>query len=296
VGVSLPDDVRAASAQIARRARWVRVDPSAITSVQPGPAPGLDAERHYLDGDPTAVAMYLLSLDAINFGSGWFGQLHKGQASGRSLSGYFTVASGLADRFRAEGPWTASQLRVMSTAEVAATLGQAPDLELVALYAQALRALGRFMGDGGALDVVARAHGSAAALASLLAEGMAMFDDVGFYKRAQITASDLALGGVACFGDLDDLTIFADNLVPHVLRCDGVLVYHERLAAHIDAGRPLRAGGAEREIRGCAVHACVQIARRTGVAERLLDSWLWNRGQSPAYKARPRHRCRTVYY
>jgi len=38
-----------------------------------------------------------------------------------------------------------------------------------------------------------------------------------------------------------------------------------------------------------------------GVAEfrdlnRLLDNWLWNRGQEPQYKARPRHRCRCVYY
>ncbi len=44
-----------------------------------------------------------------------------------------------------------------------------------------------------------------------------MFDDRGFYKRAQIVASDLALAGVARFADLDRLTIFADNLVPHVL-------------------------------------------------------------------------------
>jgi hypothetical protein len=28
----------------------------------------------------------------------------------------------------------------------------------------------------------------------------------------------------------------------------------------------------------------------------VLDMWLWNRGQAPEIKARPRHRCRTVYY
>ena len=63
------------------------------------------------------------------------------------------------------------------------------------------------------------------------------------------------------FHDLDRLTIFADNLVPHVLRCDGVLVYDARLAAHIDAGRELRPGPQEREIRACAVHACELLAR-----------------------------------
>jgi hypothetical protein len=125
---------------------------------------------------------------------------------------------------------------------------------------------------------------------------MALFNDRGFYKRAQIVPANLALAGVATFDDLDRLTIFADNLVPHVLRCDGVLIYDERLAAHIDAGRQLRVGPQEREIRACAVHACELLSSRLGIAPRVLDNWLWNRGQSAQYKARPRHRCRCVYY
>jgi len=32
------------------------------------------------------------------------------------------------------------------------------------------------------------------------------------------------------------------------------------------------------------------------VAPRVLDNWLWNRGQEPRNKARPRHRCRCVFY
>jgi hypothetical protein len=133
-------------------------------------------------------------------------------------------------------------------------------------------------------------------LAEQLAGGMAMFADRGFYKRAQIAGSDLALAGVASFRDIDRLTIFADNLVPHVLRCDGVLVYDERLAAHIDAGRLLRPGPLEREIRACAVHACALLAQRTGMTERDIDNALWTRGGAPEYKAIPRHRCRTIFY
>ena len=63
---------------------------------------------------------------------------------------------------------------------------------------------------------------------------MPFFDDRGFYKRAQIVANDFALAGIAEFDDLDRLTIFADNLVPHVLRIDGVLRYDDQLAARID--------------------------------------------------------------
>jgi Potential Queuosine, Q, salvage protein family len=292
VALSIGDRVRAHGAAIAAQARSVRIDLDALQALEPGPSPELDPQRHYLEGPAADVADYLLVLDAINFGSGWFPTLRKRVGS----SGYFTVAWALADRWRAGAGWTSAQLRAMRTEEVADTLGQARDHELMALFAQALRELGRFLGPRRALDVVADARGSALRLAELLSTGMTMWHDDGFYKRAQIAGSDLALGGVAEFGDLDALTIFADNLVPHVLRCEGVLVYDERLAAHIDAGRLVRPGPQEREIRGCAVHACALIAERTGMTERDIDNALWYRGQRPEYKARPRHRCRTVYY
>jgi hypothetical protein len=125
---------------------------------------------------------------------------------------------------------------------------------------------------------------------------MPFFDDRGFYKRAQIVPNDMALTGVATFADLDRLTIFADNLVPHVLRVDGVLHYEPRLAERIDRGELLPPGREETEIRACAVHACELIAARLGVPARVLDTWLWNRGQEPRYKALPRHRTRTTAY
>jgi hypothetical protein len=292
VALSLGDSVREHGAAIAAQARSVRIDVDALETLEPGPSPELDPQRHYLEGPTADVADYLLVLDAINFGSGWFPTLRKRVGS----SGYFTVAWALADRWRAGAGWTSAQLRAMRTEEVADTLGQARDHELMALFAQALRELGHFLGPRRALDLVADARGSALRLAERLSSGMTMWHDKGFYKRAQIAGSDLALGGVAEFGDLDALTIFADNLVPHVLRCEGVLVYDDRLAAHIDAGRLVRPGPQEREIRGCAVHACALIAKRTGMTERDIDNALWYRGQRPEYKARPRHRCRTVYY
>ena len=284
--------MRASCAQIAAHARSVSIDLDALAGVEPGPPPALDPVRHYLEGSRAEVAAYLLTLDAVNFGSGWFPTLRKRAGS----SGYFTVAWALADRFRAHGPWTPAQLRALRTDEVAETLGQPRDHELMALYAQALRALGRFLGERDALAVARGARGSGQALAAELAGSMALFADRGFYKRAQIVPANLALAGVARFRDLHRLTIFADNLVPHVLRCDGVLRLDPDLAAHIDSGRLLPAGRREREIRACAVHACALIAARAGASEHELDNWLWSRGQAPEYKALPRHRTRSVYY
>jgi hypothetical protein len=290
--MGLCDGVRASCEAIARSARYVRIDLGRVDGIEPGPEPRLDPERHYLEGSPEDVATFTLALDSINFGSGWFPTLRKRPG----CSGYNTIAWALTDRFRAEGPWTPAELRALEARELADVLGQNGDHELMALYARALNQLGDFLGERSALDVVAAAGGSAERLAEQLVAGMPMYDDPGFYKRAQIAPADLVLAGVAELDDLDRLTIFADNLVPHVLRVDGVLVYAPELAAHIDSGELLPAGEREREIRACAVVACEHVAGRLGVPPRTLDNWLWNRGQQPRYKAAPRHRTRTTAY
>jgi hypothetical protein len=130
--------------------------------------------------------------------------------------------------------------------------------------------------------------------------------DVPFFKRAQLTAADLALAfdgkGWGRFDDLDRLTIFADNLVPHVLRVDGVLEYDRPLLDTISAGELVPAGSDEEiEIRAVGLHAVELLTaecRRQGrdLTPMQLDYLLWNRGQAPAYKAIPRHRTRTVFY
>jgi hypothetical protein len=292
----LSDAVRQHCAAVAERARWVAIDRERLGAYdldgpEPEP-PALDPVRHYLEGSPPDVAAYVLILDAINFGSGWFPLLAKRHGS----SGYYTIAWALADHVRAAGIPSNAELRAIATDDIAAILEQDPALELMSLYAQALRELGRFLGARTALEVIGHAKGSAQRLAATLAGGLPMFADHGFYKRAQIVPSDLALAGVARFDDLDRLTIFADNLVPHVLRCDGVLTYHPDLAAHIDARALLPMDEREHEIRACAVHACELLAARLRVAPRVLDTWLWNRGQGEPYKAQPRHRTRTVFY
>ena len=62
---------------------------------------------------------------------------------------------------------------------------------------------------------------------------------VPFLKRAQIAAADLARAGVT-LPRPRRLTMFADNLVPHVLRLDGILSFDPLLR------RSDRARGADR--------------------------------------------------
>ena len=280
----LTDRVRHYCAGVAATARHVRIDPEA--AVAAGGISGLNPTLHFLEGPRTDVARYVLILDAINFGSGWFGELD-------------TTTDALTQRLTAHtrergAPWTAAELRALDGAAVADVLGLDAGHQLTRLYSAALNHLGVFLADRPILDVVGD---SAEALAERLAAGMPFFDDRGFYKRAQITANDLHLSGVVDFPDVGALTVFADNLIPHVLRLDGVLVYSDELAERVDACVELTAGGEfERELRACDVHACEQIAARLGVAPALLDNWLWNRGRQPPYSERPAHITHTVYY
>jgi len=174
-------------------------------------------------------------------------------------------------------------------------------VELMGLFCSALNDLGNYVASqfGGSFpSLVAQAENSAERLVSILNE-MSFYQDVGFYKRAQLTAADLSVAHVAQFADLDRLTIFADNLVPHVLRVDGILSYAPGLLERIEREELIPAGSIEeREIRACALHAVELIAGalRHEVTPMQLDYLLWNRGQLPAYKAQPRHRTRTVLY
>jgi hypothetical protein len=273
-------------------ARWVHIDDDGLDRIVAGDPPALDPGDHFLDGGPEAVCLYVLALDAVNFGSGWFPAL-EGRPGGFE---YAVVARRLADQFRGPGAWNPGNLRGMLPADAAAVFHLPRGHPLADHFARALRELGAFLAGRTALEVVAAADGSAEALAADLAAGMAMWRDVGFYKRAQLAASDLALAGVARFDDLDRLTIFADNLVPHVLRIDGALRLEPDLAAHLDAGRILPPGRPERELRASAVVAGERLAKRLGVTERDLDGMLWQRGQDPRYRRLPPHRCRTVFY
>ena len=276
---------------MAGAARWIQIDAGSLADT--GSREGLDPGLHFLEGEPEEVARYVLVLDSVNFGSGWFESLElpAGESGTSALSRRLTEHAR-----RRGGPWSSAELRSSTPAGVADVLGQPADHPLMTLYAEALVQLGRWLGDASALTRITAADGSADAFARSLATGMPFFADAGFYKRAQIAANDLVHAGVAEFDDIDELTIFADNLVPHVLRADGVLTYASELSGRVDAGIPLEPGSAmEVEIRACAVHACELIARDRQVPPRTLDNWLWNRGEDDPPAGRP-HVTRTVFY
>lgn len=313
--------IRSSCRLVAEQAGYVRIQESRVAAyaaslpLQQALYPEHDARYHYL-GHGEDTAAFFVTLDAINFMSGYNPHLKKRPG----LSGYFTIAAALNDHYQARGPLSASELTCLDSARCASIFGQDPGnpvaMELMELYAQALGELGRhllthFGGSFGAL--INSAEASAERLVTKLIR-MPFFNDVSQYgplavplfKRAQLTAADLELAfdrrGLGRFTDSDQLTIFADNLVPHVLHVDGVLEYDPDLAARIEREELILSGSPQEiEIRACGLHAVELLAaelRQQGhtVTARGLDYLLWNRGQEPYYKAQPRHRTRSVYY
>lgn len=317
----LLDEVRAACKTVAERATHVRIDfdriPAYAAALPHREAcqPEHDPRSHYLRrGEDTAA--FFLTLDSINFGSGYFPHLKKRPGK----SGYFTVAGCLNERFKKQGPLSAIELTRLTAEDCTTMFEQDPDnqavAELMQLFAKALNDLGGYVQQdysGSFIALIEAADASAERLVHLLMRMPYFYDvelyaacEIPFYKRAQLTAADLSLAfggkGPGRFDDLQNLTIFADNLVPHVLRADKILLYTEELIFRIDSGSLIPAGSAEEvEIRACALHAVELLkaemqASGHQVTAMGLDFLLWNRGQQPAYKSIPRHRTRTVFY
>ena len=314
--------IRATCAEVSRRAQHVRIDRERLRAfcaellAEPGRPAGLDPAHHLLGRGGDTLA-YVITLDAINFGSGWFPYIEKRPG----LSGYFTVAHALRERFEARGPWSAAELAQLDAAECARVLGQPTGVperaELMELYrARAARSgplprgapRGALRGrDRARRRLVrgarARARRRCRSTATSSATTSSRCPSTSARSSRRRTSPPRSAARAPAASTISrELTLFADNLVPHVLRREGVLVYAPELAARIDRGEPIEAGSPEEvELRAASVHAvegCVDEARRLGadVSAQQLDYRLWTRGQRPEYKAHPRHRTRTSYY
>ncbi|MFP6655387.1 MAG: queuosine salvage family protein [Myxococcota bacterium] len=315
------DQIRVRCKEVTRLAASVRIDDANLLAfaercaAQQATEESLDPARD-LDADERESLAFVVALDAINFGSGWFPLLRKRPG----MSGYRTIAAACRERFESHGAWAGEALRSTTPEAMAKLLEQ--DLrdrgvaELMGLYARAWQDLGAWLAtehDDCFESFVAAAQNSAEAMVFSLVK-MPFYRDVAsyrglsvpFYKRAQITVADLShtfgASGIGRFEDLDRLTLFADNLVPHVLRCEGVLSYAKSLGDRIDAEENLVSGSPEEvEIRAVAVEAVERLVAEIGrlghpTTASALDGMLWNAGQASSIKARPRHRTRTVFY
>ena len=319
----LLDKVRSQSKFVADSAKLVKIRYDKIANYTDSlpfeliDNPPLDSEVHLLNqGERTLL--FFLALESINFGSGYFPHLEKEDIN----SGYFTIASRLKQYFEAKGEVTATNLIQLTATDCATIfLDVRQDdknlKELMGWFADSLNQLGRFVLErfkGDFLALIKSVEHSAVQLVTLLT-AIPSFRDFSIYrnqeipilKRAQITVADLSLAfdnqGLGHFYDLEELTIFADNMVPFVLQQDGILEYDEGLYNKINNQVFIPSGSEEEvEIRACAIHAVELIkeqAIKNGIScsSKDLDYLLWNRGlEQPYVHNSVKHLTKSMFY
>ena len=275
-----------------------------------------DAEHHYESEDPEKLAAYVLILDSINFGSGYEPMLVEQGWTLIDESLYFTLSTRLKQYFDYVGIMTATQLSQMTTEDCCELLGLNVKMkdhkEFAGQCALSMRELGHVIMEeyeGSFLKFVERANGSVEKLVRQMVS-MHHFSDihdyqglmVPFYKRAQITAADLQLAfarrGITLFEDMEQLTMFPDNAVPHVLRVDGILEYSDDLAARIDRGDIIESGSEEEiELRACAGQVVELLAKHLDMRSMDVDHILWHRSvEGERYLKSQPHRTLSRFY
>ena len=265
---------------------------------------------HFFDGSEETVR-WIFVLDLLNhcFWPDVGSPVWTVNYQGESWSGYWGLAAALKNAIEQGHSITAEDLRGIFAGE-----GEIP------LFAQRLAnlreagAVLRSRFDGEIVRLVDAARGSAVHAVRAVVEAFPSFRDeachrgmtVYFWKRAQIFVADLyqAFAGKdwGAFRDVERLTAFADYKLPQVLRQLGVIAYHPDLARRVDQMELLPAGSEEEvEIRATtiwAVEALREAFQEAGIAaiSMQVDQWLWRLGQLEAFRDRPYHRCRTIFY
>jgi hypothetical protein len=267
---------------------------------------------HFRDGTERTV-QYLFVLDSLNF-CFW----PEPRWRYRNADGYVALATALKDAvMRGDRILDAAFLAQIDRAKLHEVLDGENEIPLLEERVSVLREAGAVLQKkyhGHAARLVERAGRSAGRLVELLAQDFSSFRDealyrgrrVYFYKRAQIFCADLygAFEGRRWgeFGDIDELTAFADYKVPQVLRQMGILRYSPELSSRIDRREELLSGSPQEiEIRAGTIWAVELLKRELEqLGKRLrsfeLDWLLWNLGQQEEFRQRPYHRVRTIYY
>ncbi|MQM10217.1 hypothetical protein Taro_043109 [Colocasia esculenta] len=315
------DEVRATAGWVASHASHVSIDSAALAKLvdeTQGSIPKVAWNFegiHYSDDGPLTV-QYLLVLDALNF-CFW---------PDKDLN-YDHLAMGLREALEKDrSALDADRLQKYSGPQLRDLLKWPRPLPLEEerlrlLHEVQISVLPAFPGShvgevlersfgGKAVNLVKACEKSAVKLVSLVAQ---QFPDhavykghqIFLYKRAQIFAADLwgAFKGQG-YGDFRDIciiTIFADYIVPAVLRQLGVLKYSVDLSNAIDAKKEITSGSEEEiELRACSVHAVekmrelLELKFGKQVLSIDIDLWLWSFGiQTPSM---PHHRTLSIYY
>jgi len=276
----------------------------------------LSDDVHHVSTDREDTLSYILALEAINFGSGYF-------ESARLQHGikvdYDFIASGLKNsfekaRFNTPKEWSVMQADDFYKIYPTIVKGQYEQVdEMFKLFAKSISDVGSHIENefSGRVENFYNACDNSAMKMSDIVAGWDSFKDCANYrgrevyilKRAQILAADIDLVYKE-FTDMDKITIFADNKVPHTLRYDDIIEYSEDLQNIINNREPIKSGSEEEiEMRAVSIHVVelmkefLHASGRTEIRSVDLDRLLWHRGEyEEKFTSKPCHITKTTCY
>ena len=122
---SILSDIRKKCAYVADNADYVAINKQRIADyVRELPldkiVEELGTDIHFIGDNDEDTALYVIALDTVNFGSGYFDHIKKRPG----LSGYMTMAQSLKDRFEGDGPLSAAEMAAITAEQCAEIFGQ----------------------------------------------------------------------------------------------------------------------------------------------------------------------------
>lgn len=234
-------------------------------------------------------------------------------------TGTTALASALCRAVEEGSPlWDPAYLQRLTHTETAHLLRPdegSPEIPLLQERHRHLIELGEGLAGDSAAELVRAAKGSGVALIGEVLQRFPSFRDVAiaddgrlirYHKRAQILIADLvgALAGtdLGGFEDLADLTAFADDKVPQVMRQVGVLRYSDEAAVLLRSRTLIPAGSRlELEIWAATIWGCELIRQKLagagiGMHAYEIDWLLWSAGQELSRTVEPYHQTLTPFY
>lgn len=309
------------TAEVMQLARHVSIDEAAIARWSDAIAvEALKPKGQYLlgnlGGTQASLANLVLLIDSLNF-CFWSSNPISIQWRGQTYQRFEAMFVSIMMAARHEPGWSNPEfwLQVPSE-EIRTVLAGKGELLLMDDRERIIREtaqtlIERF--DGQFINAIESVGNRAWPLAVLLMTEFDSFRDVApchgqivyIMKRAQICALDISIAWQThefpSLGGLDELTAFADYRVPQALRHLGILRLTPELAARIESGTELAAGGEEEvEIRAATIQAVDMMIKSLSSLGKRVTAWqvdwfLWETARGPNISAN-HHRTRTVYY
>lgn len=312
-----PLGVRASTAEVLERARFVHLDPAGLARTAALVQTHIQKKRLLTQsqfGNRQVGPQRVFLQDVVNFcfwakrgEPRWIVEYPRGKRN----NGWYALAACF-ERAIAEGvpildATFLSRLTPEETRHIFRGSGNIP-IPLLAKRHQFLQSVGKILSgnwQGSVEHFISVVGLDAATLARAVIANFPSFEDwatidgkrIAFYKRAQIFVYDLSLLPGQQLQYLEALTAFADYKLPQFLRHLGAIHYTEPLARRVGRRELIpRASREEVEIRAATVWAAELLAQELGVSAVLVDNALWLTAATTTSLTKPYHRTLTTCY